>query len=382
MQLLRNDSTMSRTRRARLYFLFSAVGLITAWYFNALAVMEQQDYLSAWFGTSVDWVLSTDLLVVAMAVVSFMIFEARRLDMKRVWLYFLVSGMTAMAFTFPLFMAMRERRLRQLELAGGKLDDFVLDGHRVQVWTPPNLSPQTPVLVMHDGKNVFNRESSTFGVTWGVLEALQPNPAGWARFDSAPVIVGVWGLSDETRVNELGPEAVLAKHPKLTEELASKLGVKDGGLLGDRYQDFLALSVLPELAKRYGLELAQQRTAIAGSSMGGLASLYALHRHPDKWGAALALSTHWPIGGETMVRGLIPLLPKAGKHLIYTDAGTIGIDEAYAPLHAIAMKELGKLGYREGTDLFGAIYPGTGHDERWWAARIEIPVNWWLGHRA
>ena len=53
----------------------------------------------------------------AIAVVVFMISEARRLKMKRVWLYILLSGITAMAFTFPLFMAMRERKLDQLSLS-------------------------------------------------------------------------------------------------------------------------------------------------------------------------------------------------------------------------------------------------------------------------
>jgi uncharacterized membrane protein len=62
----------------------------------------------------VDWVLSTDLLIVAVASVVFMIVEARRLGMKRVWLYIVLSGVTAMAFTFPLFLAMRESRMAEL----------------------------------------------------------------------------------------------------------------------------------------------------------------------------------------------------------------------------------------------------------------------------
>ena len=98
------------------YLILSIVGLVTAWVFNALAVMNNQDYAGAWFGTAVDWVLSADFTVVAIAVVVFMIAEARRLKMKRVWLYILLSGITAMAFTFPLFMAMRERKLDQLSL--------------------------------------------------------------------------------------------------------------------------------------------------------------------------------------------------------------------------------------------------------------------------
>jgi hypothetical protein len=37
--------------------------------------------------------------------------EARRVGMKRVWPYIVLSGVTAMAFTFPLFLAMRERHM-------------------------------------------------------------------------------------------------------------------------------------------------------------------------------------------------------------------------------------------------------------------------------
>jgi uncharacterized membrane protein len=48
---------------------------------------------------------------VAIAVVIFMFAEGSRLGMKRVWLYVVLSGVTAMAFTLPLFLAMRERHL-------------------------------------------------------------------------------------------------------------------------------------------------------------------------------------------------------------------------------------------------------------------------------
>lgn len=97
-----------------IYMSVSIIGLVTAWTFNGIAVMNNEDYLGAWFGTAVDWVLSADLTVVAFAVVILMITEAKRLEMKRVWLYIVLSGVTAMAFTFPLFLAMRERKLASL----------------------------------------------------------------------------------------------------------------------------------------------------------------------------------------------------------------------------------------------------------------------------
>lgn len=93
------------------YLVLAIVGLITAWVFNGIAVMNGEDYVGAWFGSAVDWVLSADLTIVAIAVVVFMISEAKRVGIKRVWLYIVLSGITAMAFTFPLFMAMRERAL-------------------------------------------------------------------------------------------------------------------------------------------------------------------------------------------------------------------------------------------------------------------------------
>jgi uncharacterized membrane protein len=94
-----------------IFLVLAGIGLVTAMVFNGLAVMGGQDYTAAWFGTAVDWVLSADLSVVAIASVVFMLAEARRIGMKRVWLYIALSGITAMAFTFPLFLAMRERHL-------------------------------------------------------------------------------------------------------------------------------------------------------------------------------------------------------------------------------------------------------------------------------
>jgi len=93
------------------FLILSIIGLITAWVFNGIASVTGQNYLDAWFGSAVDWVLSLDILLVAIAGSAFMIFEARKLGMKRVWLYILLSGVTAFAFTFPLFLAMRERKI-------------------------------------------------------------------------------------------------------------------------------------------------------------------------------------------------------------------------------------------------------------------------------
>lgn len=96
-----------------IYLSLAAIGLATAWTFNALAVMGGEDYASAWTATAVDLVLTYDLGIVAMAGAIFMFAEGKRLNMKRVWVLVLLSGITAMAFVFPLFLALRERKLIQ-----------------------------------------------------------------------------------------------------------------------------------------------------------------------------------------------------------------------------------------------------------------------------
>ena len=55
--------------------------------------------------------LGVDLLVVAVAGSILIIVEARRLGMRFGWLYVVLAAVTAFAFTFPLFLAMRERQL-------------------------------------------------------------------------------------------------------------------------------------------------------------------------------------------------------------------------------------------------------------------------------
>ena len=104
---------MDKSHKARFitYLTLAIAGLVTAMVFNGIAVMTGSDYAGAWFGTAVDWALSADLTVVALAAVVFMLSEAKRLGMRRVWLYIALSFVTAMAFTFPLFLAMRERQL-------------------------------------------------------------------------------------------------------------------------------------------------------------------------------------------------------------------------------------------------------------------------------
>ena len=104
--------TRNWTPLAVTYLVLAMAGLVGTWTFNALAIVQMRDFIGDWVnsGPSVSS-LTVDLLVVAVAGCILIIVEAKRLGMKRAWLYVVLSGITAFAFTFPLFLAMRQRRL-------------------------------------------------------------------------------------------------------------------------------------------------------------------------------------------------------------------------------------------------------------------------------
>lgn len=100
--------------RAITFLVLAIAGLIGTWTFNIIAIVERNDFLGDWFnnGPAVGS-LTIDLLIMAVAACTFIVIEGRRLGMKHLWAYIVFSGLTAIAFTFPLFLANRERRLQQ-----------------------------------------------------------------------------------------------------------------------------------------------------------------------------------------------------------------------------------------------------------------------------
>ena len=98
--------------RAFIYLALSIVGLIGTWVFNGLAIVQMRDFIGDWVnsGPAVSS-LTVDLLVAAVAGSVFIILESRRLGIRRGWLFVVLSAVTAFACMFPLFLAVRERRL-------------------------------------------------------------------------------------------------------------------------------------------------------------------------------------------------------------------------------------------------------------------------------
>jgi len=104
--------TKNWTPLAIAWLVLAIAGLIGTWTFNVLAIVQLRDFLGDWVGSGpAVSSLTVDLLVVAVAGCILIVVESRRLGMKGAWIYIVLSGLTAFAFTFPLFLSMRERRL-------------------------------------------------------------------------------------------------------------------------------------------------------------------------------------------------------------------------------------------------------------------------------
>jgi len=70
---------------------------------------------------------------------------------------------------------------------------------------------------------------------------------------------------------------------------------------GDAYLRFIVEELKPRIDATFRTKPGREHTAIAGSSMGGLISLYAAAEYPDVFGRVGAVSTHWPVGDGLVI---------------------------------------------------------------------------------
>ena len=66
--------------------------------------------------------ITVDILFLSIPVTIWMMMEARRLQMRGIWFYLVGSLLIAVSMTFPLFMALRERKLAATQAEAGTLN--------------------------------------------------------------------------------------------------------------------------------------------------------------------------------------------------------------------------------------------------------------------
>ena len=146
---------------------------------------------------------------------------------------------------------------------------------------------------------------------------------------------------------------------------------------------FIVHELKPFIDKKYSVYSNRENTCIAGSSMGGLISIYAICEFPEIFGAAVCMSTHW-LGTFSKEKNPIPNsflqyltknLPNPQNHKIYFDCGDKTLDAFYPEIQMKVDLLMKDKKYSESHWLTN-YYPGEDHSERAWSKRVNIPLSY------
>jgi hypothetical protein len=108
----------------RLYAALTVIGYVASNWFVVLVSIDSGNVLlwtrpletmAGMFANHIAAAFAIDLLVVALVACIWFYSEGRRLGMRRIWIYWLLTLAFGLAGTLPLFLLNRERRLEQLE---------------------------------------------------------------------------------------------------------------------------------------------------------------------------------------------------------------------------------------------------------------------------
>jgi predicted alpha/beta superfamily hydrolase len=209
---------------------------------------------------------------------------------------------------------------------------------------------------------------------------------GQNLFDPATSFAGDWGLVGT--LNELGAEGVEAivvgipnRGRRRRSEYSPFRDLLHGGGGGERYLGFLVETVKPLVDASFRTRPERTHTVIAGSSLGGLISLYALYRHAGIFGAASVQSPALWFARRAIFRYLERHRgPPAGGARIHLDVGSEEGVETLADARRLR-DVLVSAGYVAGRDLSYVEEAGAGHTEAAWGRRFREALPFLLGKR-
>jgi predicted alpha/beta superfamily hydrolase len=258
-----------------------------------------------------------------------------------------------------------EQRLRKVHTLSRTVKRFpefrsrILDTERrVWVYLPPGYDQEPdrrfPVLYMHDGQNVFDGATAFIaGKEWEADETAK-RLIGEGRIE--PLIIVAVENGGAERANEYTP----------TE-------ARDGGGQVDGYARMLVEELKPWVDETFRTRPGREDTGIAGSSYGGIASLWIGLTHADTFGKIAALSTSVDRDDGQIVR-FVEALPAKPETLVWTDMGTDegdGALKAGRRLRDVLVAE----GWEEGVDTVYVEAEGEPHNETAWAKRLPAVLE-------
>ena len=221
------------------------------------------------------------------------------------------------------------------------------------LYLPPSYNQNSlkhyPVLYMHDGQNLFQASTSSFGTEWQVDENINSLVNG--------------GLMDEVIV------VGIYNTPNRIFEYTPCCDPSFGGGGANTYERFLIDTVKPFVDQNFRTLPSKENTAIMGSSLGGLLSFYIGRRNPSVFSKAGCMSSSFWWNNEALTAQTTTHVPVK----FYIDAGTNndGLTETTHMDNALVAD-----GYVQGSDVNFFVAQGGSHNEASWAARVAIPLQW------
>ena len=245
---------------------------------------------------------------------------------------------------------------RRVAIRVGRREAIEVAGRLLTVYLPAGYDERDgrryPVLYMHDGQNLFDAERAYIpGNHWRLQEAA--DAAIGERTASPAIIVGM-DHAGPARIDEYTP----VRDPK-----------HNGGGRAAEWAKLLIETIKPAIDARY--RTIPDETAVGGSSLGGLVSLYLVLNHPDVFraGAILSPSVWWSN------RAILEDVDKfeGPKPRLWLDIG--GREGAEALIDARLLRD--RLRAKGWTDENLRYYEDrrADHSERAWARRVRLVLE-------
>ncbi|MEO6802418.1 MAG: alpha/beta hydrolase-fold protein [Granulicella sp.] len=208
-----------------------------------------------------------------------------------------------------------------------------------------------PVFYLHDGQNLFDPHTSYVADrTWQAHTTADRLTA--AREIEPVILVGIANAGSR-RIAEYTP----TRDPSA------------GGGEGRSYGNLIVNELKPFLDHTYRTRPAADDTALGGSSLGGLISLYLGLEFPGVFRklAIMSPSLWWD---QSSILGFVHQAQPKPPLRIWLDMGTAeGTRQLHDADHLHQL--LLRLGWQDGVDLNYMQAPNAAHDEQAWAARFD-----------
>ena len=215
------------------------------------------------------------------------------------------------------------------------------------VWLPPGYKEHPerkyPVLYMHDGQNIFDPATSSYGVDWQLDETADSLIKAGAI--EPLIIVGINNTSD--RNEEYIP-----------------------GKKGTAYMNYVVDVIKPLIDKQYRTKPGRENTAVGGSSAGGIMAFMLAWEHPDVFSKVISMSPAFKIQDIDYVKDVQAYKGRKKDLLLYIDNGGIDLEERLQPGIDDMLKALKAKGYQENKDFVWVKAPQDQHSEAAWARRM------------